>query len=187
MIWKGAKWAGWTEISSYLCIIVYNSSLKSSCGNLNIKRRQKSKRTLAQCAEVGGRTFFFFFESRATTPHLSLSCSEFFSMLSFSANSISSLAARPMLTAVGRAEVRWYRDSLMKLTGSSPPAPARSSTARLRQPTMAMAGAPRTCQGEQGEESAWRGCLLFPVPTSFSQHSRALLISLHHGDARAGS
>lgn len=76
--------------------------------------------------------------------HLSLSCSEFFSMLSFSANSISSRAARPMLTAVGLAEVRWHRDSLMKVTGSSPPAPARSCTARLRQPTMAMAGAPRT-------------------------------------------
>lgn len=39
----------------------------------------------------------------------------------------------------------------MKFTGSSPPAPARNSTARLRQPTMAMAGAPRTCQEEQGE------------------------------------
>lgn len=78
--------------------------------------------------------------------HLSLSCSVFFSMLSFSVNSMSSRAARPMLTAVGRAEVRWHRESLMKETRSSPPAPARSSTARLRHPTMAMAGAPRTCR-----------------------------------------
>lgn len=76
--------------------------------------------------------------------YLSRSCSPPFSMLSFSVNSISSRAARPILTAVGRAEVRWHSDSLMKDTGSSPPAPARSSTARLRQPTMAMAGAPRT-------------------------------------------
>lgn len=31
------------------------------------------------------------------------------------------------------------------------------------------------------------GSLLFLVPTSFSRHSRALLISLHHRDAGAGS
>ncbi len=105
--------------------------------------------------------------------HLSRSGSVFFSMLSFSVNSISSRAARPMLTAVGRADVRWHSESLMKDTRSSPPAPARSSTARLRQPTMAMAGAPRTCR-VKGHRVTGPPALL-----SQSQHFQSALTSAH--------
>lgn len=96
---------GWLDRNQllFVCIIVYNGSLKSSCRNSNIKMRQKSKWTVCR----GERTDIILNPvTPCNYPHLSLSCSEFFSMLSFSANSISSLAARPMLTAVGRAEVR---------------------------------------------------------------------------------
>ncbi len=101
---------------------------------------------MAEKAEYTDLAITIMIFSSIPNRHLSRSGSVFFSMLSFSVNSISSRAARPMLTAVGRADVRWHSESLMKDTRSSPPAPARSSTARLRQPTMAMAGAPRTCR-----------------------------------------
>lgn len=57
----------------------------------------------------------------------------------------------------------------MKVTGSSPPAPARNSTARLRQPTMAMAGAPRTWKRRKRRVSiaSWSSSMV-SVPTSDS-------------------
>lgn len=103
----------------------------------------------------------------------------FFSMLSFSVNSMSSRAARPMLTAVGRADVRWHSESLMKDTRSSPPAPPRSSTARLRQPTMAMAGAPRTCRVKGHRVTAPPALLITRSLISHPLHSQTTFLHIH--------